>query len=94
MSVIKWLDSHCIRIRQIGPPWPIRGTSEGGLRECELQATAQGIWRRPGETFQLEAIEGIQRGLADVDAGRVTPLRQFEQEFRAKRGLPNRFICA
>ena len=39
---------------------------------------------------QLEALEGIQRGLADVTAGRVTPLRQFEQEFRAKRGLPGR----
>jgi hypothetical protein len=38
----------------------------------------------------LEALEGIQRGLADVKAGRVTPLRQFEQEFRAKRGLPGR----
>ena len=39
---------------------------------------------------QLEALEGIKRGLADVDAGRVTPLRQFEQEFRTKRGLPSR----
>lgn len=39
---------------------------------------------------ELEAIEGIQRGLADVEAGRVTPLRQFEKEFRGKRGLPSR----
>ena len=39
---------------------------------------------------ELEALEGIKRGLADVEAGRVTPLRQFETEFREKRGLPSR----
>ena len=39
---------------------------------------------------ELEAIDGIKRGLTDVKAGRVTPLRQFEIEFRAKRGLPSR----
>ena len=36
---------------------------------------------------ELEALEGIKRGLADVEAGRVTPLKQFEKEFREKRGL-------
>ena len=39
---------------------------------------------------QLEALEGIKSGLADVDAGRVTPLREFEQEVRMKRGLSSR----
>ncbi len=39
---------------------------------------------------ELEALEGIQRGLSDVEAGRVTPLRQFESEFRKQRGLPSR----
>ena len=39
---------------------------------------------------QLEALEGIKRGLADVEAGRVTPLRKFEKEFRSKRGLHSR----
>ena len=38
----------------------------------------------------LEALAGVKRGLADVDAGRVTPLEQFEAEFRAKRGLSSR----
>jgi PHD/YefM family antitoxin component YafN of YafNO toxin-antitoxin module len=38
---------------------------------------------------ELEALEGIKRGHADVEAGRVTPLRQFESEFRDKRGLPS-----
>jgi prevent-host-death family protein len=39
---------------------------------------------------QLEALEGIARGLADVEAGRVTPLQEFDQEFRKRRGLPSR----
>jgi prevent-host-death family protein len=39
---------------------------------------------------KLEALDGIKRGLADVEAGRVTPLRQFEKEFRKKRGLAGR----
>jgi hypothetical protein len=28
---------------------------------------------------ELETLEGIKRGLADVEAGRVTPLREFEK---------------
>jgi prevent-host-death family protein len=39
---------------------------------------------------EMEAIDGIKRGLADVEAGRVTPLKAFEKEFRKKRGLPSR----
>ena len=39
---------------------------------------------------EMEALEGIKRGLADVEAGRVTPLKTFEKEFRKKRGLPSR----
>jgi len=39
---------------------------------------------------QIEALAGIEQGLADVEAGRVTPLGKFEREFRAKRGLSGR----
>ncbi len=39
---------------------------------------------------ELEALEGIKRGLADVAAGRVTPLREFEKKFRSKHGLSGR----
>jgi hypothetical protein len=39
---------------------------------------------------ELEALEGIKRGLADVEAGCVTPLRDFETGFRAKHGLARR----
>lgn len=39
---------------------------------------------------EFEALQAIRQGLEDVDAGRVTPLREFEQEFRAKHDLPGR----
>jgi prevent-host-death family protein len=39
---------------------------------------------------ELEALEGLSRGLADVEAGRVTPLKQFETDFRKKRSLRSR----
>ena len=39
---------------------------------------------------ELEALEGIKRGLADVKAGRVTPLDAFEKQFRRKHGLSRR----
>lgn len=31
---------------------------------------------------ELESVEAILKGVADEEAGRVTPLRQFEEEFR------------
>lgn len=39
---------------------------------------------------EMEALEGIKRGLADVEAGRVTPLKKFDKDFREERGLPGR----
>jgi PHD/YefM family antitoxin component YafN of YafNO toxin-antitoxin module len=37
---------------------------------------------------ELEALEGISRGVADVETGRVISLQQFERKFRRKRDLP------
>lgn len=39
---------------------------------------------------ELEALAGIRRGLADVEAGRTTPLRKFDKEFRKKHALSGR----
>ncbi len=39
---------------------------------------------------ELEALEGVKRGLADAKAGRVTPLEKFEKAFRRKHGIPRR----
>jgi prevent-host-death family protein len=37
---------------------------------------------------RVEAIEGIQRGLADVKAGRTTPARQVFARLRRKHDIP------
>ena len=37
---------------------------------------------------RVEAIEGIQRGLRDVKAGRTTPARQTFARLRRKHGIP------
>jgi prevent-host-death family protein len=39
---------------------------------------------------EMEALEGIKRGLADVEAGRVTPLEKFDMDFRKKPRIPRR----
>jgi prevent-host-death family protein len=39
---------------------------------------------------QMESLEGIKRGLADVEAGRVTPLEKFEKNFRKRHAIPRR----
>jgi PHD/YefM family antitoxin component YafN of YafNO toxin-antitoxin module len=40
------------------------------------------------EIDEQQAVEGIRRGLADVEAGRVIPFEEFEKEFRARYGIP------
>lgn len=39
---------------------------------------------------ELQTLEGIKRGLADVRAGQVTPLAEFEKVFRKNHGLSRR----
>jgi prevent-host-death family protein len=74
------------RMRGSGHPLvlTINGTAEIVVQDA---ASYQKLLDR---VDQLEALEGIKRGRADVEAGRVTPLRKFETEFRSKRGLSSR----
>jgi predicted transcriptional regulator len=37
--------------------------------------------------FQEREIAAIQEGLDDVEAGRLTPLREYEREFRARHKI-------
>jgi len=39
---------------------------------------------------ELEALEGIKRGVADIEAGRVTPLEEFEKKIRRRHGISRR----
>ena len=67
---------------------PVVLTINGKAELVVLNATTyQGLVNQIDE---LEALEGIKRGLADVDAGLVTPLEDFEREFRKKHGLARR----
>jgi prevent-host-death family protein len=39
---------------------------------------------------ELQALEGVKRGLADVEAGRVTSAKDFEKDFRRKHAISRR----
>jgi putative addiction module CopG family antidote len=58
---------------------------------------ATGSYSSPDELLReaLAALESrdaevlaIQEGIDDMEAGRVTPLRDFDREFRRRNGLP------
>jgi len=36
---------------------------------------------------QLETIDGIRKGLEDLEAGRTRPVEKFEQEMQQKYGI-------
>lgn len=38
----------------------------------------------------MEALQGIKRGLADVAAGRVTPVEKLEKDLRKRHAIPRR----
>lgn len=60
-----------------------------GRAELVVQDAAS-YQERLDHVDELEALEAIKRGRMDVEAGRTTPLKEFEKEFRARRGLPSR----
>ncbi|MCC6162093.1 MAG: type II toxin-antitoxin system Phd/YefM family antitoxin [Acidobacteria bacterium] len=69
------------RIRKTGNPMVL---TINGKAELVVQAAEayQGLLDR------IEAIEGIQRGLADVKAGRTRPAKQVFTRPRRKHGIP------
>jgi len=78
----KFLD----RMRDSGHPvvLTINGKAELVVQDA---ASYQKLLDRLDET---EALAGIKRGLADVKAGRVSPLKEFGKEFRKKHGVSSR----
>jgi prevent-host-death family protein len=69
------------RLRKTGHPLvlTINGKAELVVQDAEAY---QALLDR------VEAIEGIQRGLADVKAGRTKPARQVFARLRRKHGIP------
>jgi len=72
------------QLRETGRPVVL---TVNGKAELIVQ-DAQSYQRLLDLIDRLEAIEGIKRGLADVDAGRTKPLAQFDAEMREKYGIP------
>jgi predicted transcriptional regulator len=62
--------------------------SVDGKAEVILQDAAS-YERLLEEMDARQALAGIGRGLADVEAGRGKPLEEFEREFRARHGIPS-----
>lgn len=69
------------RLRKTGHPLmlTVNGTVELVVQDADAY---QALLDR------VEAIEGIQRGLADVKAGRTRPARQAFARLRRKRDVP------
>ena len=69
------------RLRKTGHPLvlTINGKAELVVQDAEAY---QALLDR------VETIEGIQRGLTDVKAGRTTPARQVFARLRRKHGIP------
>ena len=69
------------RLRETGPPLVL---TVNGRAELVVQDAAayQALLDR------VEAIEGIQRGLADVKAGRTRAARKVFARLRRKHGIP------
>jgi len=74
------------RMRETGNPVVL---TINGKAEVVVQDAAS-YQRLLNYIDDMEALEGIKRGLADVQAGRVTPIEKFEKDFRKRHGIPRR----
>jgi prevent-host-death family protein len=74
------------RMRETGNPVVL---TINGKAEVVVQDAAS-YQRLLNYIDDMEALEGIKRGLADVEAGRVTPVEKFEKDFRKRHGIPRR----
>ena len=59
--------------------------------ELALDETlARWEYQNQNEAERADTLRAIRQGLADIEAGRVQPLEDFDLEFRRKHGLPPR----
>ena len=62
----------------------------GGTLPTLDEALSRWEYENSSEEEREETRAAIHRGLADLDAGRVRPLEEFDREFRARHGMPTR----
>ena len=55
---------------------------QSGLAGMLSPEQALALWRE-----EQASLTAIREGLADVDAGRITPLDEFDRDFRQRHGL-------
>jgi hypothetical protein len=64
--------------------------SNGGEGSSLEELLALWEYENSPEEEKEEAIRAIQRGLADMYAGRTRPFEEFDREFRERHRLPAR----
>lgn len=64
--------------------------ANGGADLALDEALARWEYENSSMEEREETIRAIQSGLADIEAGRVRPIEDFDREFRLKHGLPLR----
>jgi predicted transcriptional regulator len=62
--------------------------ASGGADLTVDEALARWEYENSSEEERAETIQALQRGFADIEAGRVRPAEDFVREFRQKHGLP------
>src|SRR5438876_11314164 len=75
---------HVLRLKETGKPavLTVNGKAELVVLAAEaFQALADKVER-------AEAIEGIRRGLADADTGKLRPVREAVEAIRKKQRIP------
>jgi len=75
---------HLKRLRRSGRPTVL---TVNGKAECVVQ-DAKSYQKLLDLVDRAEAIEGIRRGLADVEAGRTQPADKAFDALRKKLGIP------
>ncbi len=64
--------------------------ANGGADLTVDEALARWEYENSPEEEREETIQAIRQGFADIEAGRVRPIEDFDREFRQKHGLQPR----
>jgi hypothetical protein len=68
--------------------WELAGTILGTTINGKAELVVQDAAAYQALLDRIEAIEGIQEGLADARPGRTKPARQVFDRLRRKHGIP------
>ena len=75
---------HVARLKETGKPEVLTVNGKAEL----VVLTAKAFQALVDKVERVEAIEGIRRGLADAEAGKVRPVREAVEGIRKKHRIP------